>query len=324
MPDYSQILDGELEVRDPGTTSLFARLRGNALAIAAGGSGAPQFQTDALDATVVTEAKLGALAVTTAKIDANAVTQAKFASAAIKQGNLDSTAVADFIILITNNYTLTGGQYVFMPLIGAQTQTAFALAHNGTSATTNLATTTGRITYRYINASPPYDLGDGEFPLFAFAWRRAGKLLAVGVMADPPWAYNGPTRVQVDFEIEGKGYQYHKPLPAASVADAIRRGLLGEYLEAMRHGVIVCREVDQAVKNADMPLFPHPFPGAQPGDDVLLIDPLSPALVDLVELVADGHSAAELIAEGVVVLGEPVDRHGPPGVTVVSAHWRAS
>lgn len=55
---YSAITAGEIDQDSPITTGLMTRLRDNPIAIAAGDSGAPRIQTNALDTGVVTGAKI--------------------------------------------------------------------------------------------------------------------------------------------------------------------------------------------------------------------------------------------------------------------------
>src|SRR3990167_709514 len=62
---------------------------------------------------------------------------------------------------------------------------------------------------RYVQASPPYNLGDGDVPLFVFVVVNSlGKIESTYVAQDPPWANNGPTNIQPDFiDLQGRKFR---------------------------------------------------------------------------------------------------------------------
>lgn len=63
----------------------------------------------------------------------------------------------------------------------------------------------------YVQASPPYDLGDGEIPLFVFVKLDAdGKMSQLSASIDPPWMYNGPTKTNYNKRVNGKKYRLEK------------------------------------------------------------------------------------------------------------------
>ena len=66
----------------------------------------------------------------------------------------------------------------------------------------------------YILASPPYDLGDGEIPLFiCVAVNSNGEIVGSCMAPDPIWAYNGPTNIVGKLHKDGKTYQEKLILP---------------------------------------------------------------------------------------------------------------
>lgn len=105
------------------------------------------------------------------------------------------------------NLTLPGGEYGFYPQTrysGASGNAAQVMVGGqGMSTTFNtnisgyriIAGTTVTIfaQQRYINSSPPFDLGDGEVGGFIFALIDGNGDIQSTYVADvPPWGYNGP------------------------------------------------------------------------------------------------------------------------------------
>lgn len=100
----------------------------------------------------------------------------------------------------TANLTLPGGSYGFYPQVrkdGAGTfSSTIADALSGTSFITNIyidTTGTARAQQRYVQASPPYKIGNVYWGHFIFVLREkvSEKVLASYEAEDPPWAYNG-------------------------------------------------------------------------------------------------------------------------------------
>jgi hypothetical protein len=179
---------------------------------------------------------------------------------------------------------------------------------------------------RYVQSSPPYDLGDGEIPVFVFAQIEAGtgRVLSTYIAPDPPWAYNGPTETAPQLRTpDGRAWRF-KPGCRRAACAALDRLVQG----ARRHATIdelAAHEeaffdqvvpVDQALKNADLAIVPHPFCSA--GDDcrIVLLDP--PATLDLLDRHEDGDHLAAMLHDGDLILGnDPLPRATPPGVVAV-------
>lgn len=136
----------------------------------------------------------------------NSVTQAKMADAAVGQAELKSTVgEVNADSSVPANVTLPGGTYGFYPQVkcGATTTTmAASIASGNTSGT--YATliylsgdaTSGHMVYaqhRYIQASPPYLIGQVIWGHFLFLLRdiATGTVRSAYQAEDPPWAYNG-------------------------------------------------------------------------------------------------------------------------------------
>ena len=133
------------------------------------------------------------------------VTQVKIASASVGQAQLKTTTGA---VSTTNasftNLTLPGGTYGFYPQIkksaGSSYITVISLivavsspAHNATIDYGPNASGTIYAQQRYIQASPPYKIGDTVWGHFLFLLRKitTGEVVSAYEAEDPPWAYNG-------------------------------------------------------------------------------------------------------------------------------------
>ena len=153
MTVYTTITDATLTSGKPGTQAVFRALRDNAIAITEKAAGAP-----VLANAYVTQAMLKT---TTGELSTTTETIA----------------------------TLPGGEYGFWPQQRVNNAANYiyllaTAANVFNSPSLNSTTFTSRISFgmsvgtggdasfvrqRYIQASPPYDLGDGEIPLFIFA-----------------------------------------------------------------------------------------------------------------------------------------------------------
>jgi hypothetical protein len=180
----------------------------------------------------------------------------------------------------------------------------------------------------YFTGSPPYDMGDGEVPLFIYALVEKGTGYICGAWAavDPPWAYNGPTKIIPDLFRNGRGYRRIKDVKLASLSKR-------EQAIALHEAPFIEVEVDMALKMADMPLIPHPYiadPTFLAGKaEVVLLDPMSSLMPVLATVLgqAGPSSILDLIhADGVpadILLGNTaLKRKGPQGVMIVDAGWR--
>jgi hypothetical protein len=152
----------------------------------------------------------------------------------------------------------------------------------------------------YVQSSPPYDLGDGEVPLFLFVEvdKQTGEVVSVVESDDPPWMHNGPTHA------------------IGPVWD--------EDLELWRP-----RTPDE--KNADMDLVPHPFLGSY-REDGSLIDTV-PLIVeptgDFIEHLRrrkdeTGDDLAEMVNKGYILFDNsgPTRHHAPRTTLPVKARMR--
>jgi hypothetical protein len=248
-------------------------------------------------------------------------------------GDVGTTAVTPVVV------TLAGGNYGFYPQgyigSGSQTVTIFGqiAAFNQTSPISQiiLGTSSGSVTayarQYYVQASPPYDLGNGEIPVFAFAaLDSGGRVLHSYVAEDPPWANNGPTDIRADYYRGGKAYARRRTI---ALPPAALRGTPAEriaYLAALEAAPWVDYEITQEIKQADMALLPHPFLQCmQDVAAVVLLDPVGRMAEQLHRLHLQGETIARLLAEDYLQIDNtPLTAQTPPGVQPVRVRWKAT
>lgn len=156
---------------------------------------------------------------------------------------------------------------------------------------------------RYITASPPYNLGDGDTDAFVFLLVNAdGSVRQSYIANDPPWAYNGPTRIfPTHMELDKKTGKLLRKLVRRVKTTVTQEEALADakamktYLEQFRNPKYELVEPDAALKNADMALIPHPFGEVLPeGCSVVLVDPLETQTRDIVQMMQAGESPMSL------------------------------
>ncbi len=184
--------------------------------------------------------------------------------------------------------TGAGGEFGFWPTvkhsISSARRTEISVANSidndsgtcSTTGTVTLGTTflqrfciasqgTGTITVRsrFVQASPPYDIGDGEVHSFIFLLiDNLGKILSGYHAPDPVWANNGPTCIRPEYFKNGKAYRMMKFI------DKLKEFKSPDRIKYME------QEITADFKNSDMALIPHPFQGNDmTGKSVVLIDP---------------------------------------------------
>lgn len=287
------------------------------------------------------------VSIDTNSIQNGAVTQGKLASSSVGIAQL-RTANAG---VSTNTgqalLTLPGGSLGFYPQLNVailgntQTATLGSGVNAATAAIATLAWTTTAVSHialgnsggavstaiqSYFIASPPYNLGDGDIPLFLFAEvDPTGKVVSAYSAPDAPWHYNGPTNIKADSYKDGKAFHNKRQflIEHGSVKNAIAKGMSREQaLDELALSPLVSVEITQAVKNADMNIIPHPFLSKSPGNTVVLIDPVSVMCEKLCVLHECGESVLELLHDGYITLGAKVNRFGPTGVDAISVKWK--
>ena len=298
-------------------------------------------ETDKIDDSAVTTIKINDAAVTAAKILNGHVTVDKLDSAAVTQVKLatalqqNSTTIGPATIV---EITFTGGTYNFMTGLGStaygnstggDTDGMSIAPHNDGAQANKIAfvnaqagaTETYFFQSRYVTASPPYDLGDGEVPLFIFVIidNSTGDIVGVDIAADPPWANNGPTDIRaqrIDIET-GKKFRTVRTSPitisdiksgAATIQDLLDSNMVETEVE-----------ITAAFKNSDMNLVPHPWGNTDmTGKTLALMDPIDDSVImKLMDLYTAGDDVAELFMGNYLRAGTPIPRAGPNGISQV-------
>ena len=331
---WTDIPDTNIEPDKPILATDILAIRDNITAQANGDPGAPQQQT----------AGIADLAVTNAKLATGAVTQQKIANGAVGQSQLKTTEANYSVKTLSEatggprfvSFTTLSGQYGFHPTLkteGSGTPTVFAyIERNGYD---NGSGRVGRITVggggtsdkdayvyqRYVQACPPYDLGDGEVPQFIFAMVNAnGVIEAVCSGQEAPWHNNGPTDIRADYyDKHGRGWR-EEPITETT----IETDEDGDPIPVIRRVGARTIEITQEMKQADMTLIPHPFGGNDmTGKTIILIDPVCRLTHTLAEMHREGTSANRLLHEDYIRIGnDALTRKGPPGVMIVKPKWR--
>ena len=310
MTGYAALSGTQIDADSPLIEDTMIKLRDNPLAMFEGAAGAPRLQTAAMDDSIVTNAKMADNSVGYAEMISGAIHQAELNTS---MGEVSTTSTA------LTNITLPGGQYGFYPSVTSFHPVIYAISGGINTASDSWATnisidiTATSVTQpakarqRYINSSPPYNLGDGDIPLFFFGLMRAGKLVSTYAADVPPWGYNGPTSVMADFkDAHGVKFKRKKTVDKES----------GEVITEIQ-------EITHVIKNADMELIPHPFASTLPGDEVILLNP--PDTLGLLDMHNAGESIAELFSNDYLRFdNSPISRATPAGVKARRYKWRNS
>lgn len=309
MTTYNTISDSMIDGDSIVIDNIFFYLRDNVLALWEGDPSAP---------SKLPTAAIADNAVTAAKIVAGAVGQSEIASGAVHQSELD-TSTGSVSTVSSANLVLPGGSYGFYP----QTRTSSGLndytasianTNDNTSYTTciylNASGGTAYAQQRYVNSSPPINMGDGDIPLFFFAEVAPNGDLRATYCADvPPWLYNGPTKTTPT--------KVYKDAKGGLVKTQTRIVVDPDTKRATAEEI----EVNNDLKNADMDLIPHPFRNAAADSTIVLLDPV--ATEELLLLHNAGEEISDLISQDYIRMdNKALNRSCPNGVMPVSFVWR--
>ena len=324
MTTYTAIPNGDIDADSPLTTGLVNLLRDNPVAMTEGSAGAPKIQAAAMDTdSVVQDA-----------IAANVVGQSEIKTATSQLSKSITGGSTNFL-------SPTGGTYSLHVYMGGNSFSCYGAA--GTYHTLygmkneSGGTLTAYINSIYINASPPYNLGDGDIPLFIYLLiNSAGDVVGSSIAPDPHWAYHGPTNIAGKI-IEGKGVA-RIPQWMAEGFDfqtEIKSGISGRInaaIQRLKASQMVTVVADNAFKNRDMNIVPHPFGVIAPGETVVLLDPVSNFVADLAmykaarDLMPEPDPAGDifkLIESGFITFDNAaLPRTTPAGVIAVNAGWK--
>jgi hypothetical protein len=182
---------------------------------------------------------------------------------------------------------------------------------------------------RYVQASPPYNLGHGDIPLFLFVLLDgSGTINGISVAPDPAWAYHGPTNIAPERrDASGKGYRRYREINGVAFADAIKdAATLQKFMAGELQAEMVEREITYAIKNKDMHLFPHNWVGNNlTGLTAVLVEPTS-ALMDRLAVIHSEAGAQEvrrLVERKYLTIDNtPLPYTSPRGVVACRAAWK--
>ena len=265
----------------------------------------------------------------------NGIVQGDIANGAVGQGEL-ITSTGDVSTSVGSTLlTGPGGEYGFYPTLRASVNPGFHMAAfvspiPATTPVGNILTTlgtsflqrfhlgiqgTGAITARsrFVQASPPYDIGDGDVHSFIFAIVGSnGKVESMYHAPDPPWANNGPTCIKPEY-FRGEKYTVEERVKYINKKGKEEFKLIQvekeRNIKPYRQVCVIDRskdfqdparkskyeqEITNDFKNSDMPLIPHPFQGNDMnGKSIILIDPCSDIVRIAEEMKEDGELASE-------------------------------
>jgi len=332
MAVFTVIPDGDIDPESVIDTPLMTSLRDNPIAITEGAAGAPRVQNAALAGY-----PWGA-----GDIAANSLTAAELADAAVGQAQLKTaTSTQSQAITTQGAITPTGGNYTTNWFLGSNNVAGYvkAVSEGSTAPTRYVFETTAATVYlptRYIQASPPYDLGDGNIHKFVYALidNVTSEVVATSIAADPPWAYHSSVNITPQrIDRRGRSFRFERLKPAAvesikSIDEAMKLSITDRDLYmAWRRGETPVSEIEitTAYKNKGMPEVPHPFQVEDlPGRTVVMFDPMdSSIMLDIAALQDAGENVSELIHTNKFVIGNTaLNRAAPPGVMPVAARWR--
>lgn len=274
------------------------------------------------------------------------ITQGGIGAGAVHQSELD-TSVGSVSSSSSSDTTLTlpGGSYGFYP----QFRGAFVFTDAYVQmVATDLGISTGFTTHvtirspdgvdiyaqqRYINASAPFDLGDGEVQNFTFLLMNAdGSINSTYIAPTPPWIYNGSHSVVGKPHDDGKnGKQYGRHVrdvqklarsSGKTLIDLIKEGLLDE--EKLAASPKVFEKIEPLDKNVDMAEIPHPFSGQTDTSRIVLLDPMSSLNGMINELQQVGEDVVDLVTNYLVIDNDHNGRSSSPNVKPVNFRLKNS
>lgn len=315
---WTTIPDSDIDADSPITTGLMTALRNNVASAFAKDSDAPQLANDY-------------------------VTSAMIAASAVGQSELKTTTASQSLsipVSTPSTLSLTGGVYGFNvgARSGASSFTNYRCATGGASYATTESIThndtsahTAYFYHGYVQASPPYNLGDGDIPLFVYLVvdNSSGKAESISVAPEASWHYNGHTDIRATRKdnVSGRSWkevpQIISDLNDANLTrqEAVRLGVYTRdvIIDRLLSDNIVEMEITQSIKQADMNIIPHPYTfNNLRGKTVVMLDPVSPLTEKLLYMHESGEDVLQLIEGEKITFGNTaLNRAMPSGVMAV-------
>ena len=352
-PVYDDLNDEEIDAESPLTESVMTRLRDNTRATFRADPTVPDAElcliegqrTGSNDTTKVFQPDgSGGINVQEISLGSNVVNQSQ----------LDSSVQSITNIFASGNTNLSGGQYGFTletREVGSgfgSVMYAFELGSSGYQSRVGVDETTAGMTIdvrqRSIDSSPPFDLGDGNIPLFIYAEiKNDGTIGRVSTSRIPPWAYNGPTRVRPDMwkmdkegnlndkklivsdlELIMERYNRHTIMKTAiPPEDDITKFTEDDFKRYSEHTITVPVSMSRKNKDIDIPGLNQPFSSHTDVKEVILLDP--PDTGRLEEMFKQDVDIGRLIVDKhIEISNRKLSRSTPEGVNAHSFSWRNS
>lgn len=278
-----------------------------------------------------------------ASVITGTIATSQIAASAISQSKLKTTSGQVSIGAPNSaNFVLPGGEYGFYPTLrvgGSGGDMEARIVKQFTSGTTFesriwlsaiIGPGNAEAEQRYIQASPPYNLGDGDIPLFIFLLlNSSGEIMASYIAPEAPWHNNGPTNIRADrYTADGRSFKKMSRFYAehGSIKSALSKGIkLPQCISEIEMGGFEEIEVTQAIKNADMSIIPHPFLSLSAGDSVIILNPVGDLMESLLVIHESGESISDIINDGYIKLGSEIKNlRSPVGVTPINFSWKLS
>ena len=270
--------------------------------------------------------------VNAAAIAANAVGASEIAAGAVHTSELNTSTASTSTTVLELIFNMTGGMYVFAPQYknsggnsyGYGLATRAHRVFSSTYTTSNSFAAVNNTAYaqwRYVAASPPHDMGDGDIPAFIFAVIDNATVVveSIAFAEEPVWLANGPTNAMPDFWRKGKKFKVVKqiPLSFAALSEVERMIAISELPD-------VEVEITNTMIHADMDLIPHPFQGNDlTGKTVVMLDPVSLVVRQLYELDKAGEDVHSIIRDEYINIGNTaLNRVTPAGLLIPETTWK--
>jgi len=309
------------------TASKLNNMFNNLIAIADGDTGAPNYVA----------ASYGSGIFAVADIAPDAAGRSEFKTTTAQQ-----SVLVDSTTNVSPELSFTGGDYTVGFWYGSNS--AFGGnhrdkgAHDGTfDSIIQFRGSGGNIFVlsRYVQASPPYNLGDGDVPLFMFYNRdnNTQQILQTSIAEDPPWFAYGPHKLGPEGNYQKYLGVWGKSQDEIIVSETLRNQVIEQgrkfnNLTQTEQSNILKAPYSQVEKNIDMPFVPHPFNGTNPTNKTFMVNPYDNTIVqDLITIhkygANDKDSLSNLLYDNYFTV-KPIDKNFnvPNSVGMVDIAWR--
>ena len=300
--------------------------------------------------------------IVSAMFSSGAVDQTAIGSAAVGQAQIKNSNPEQSVSIPTDGtgvITITGGYWLMGWQIRAASSSGtdeleFTMGRYGIVGNTEAGpfasfrhiggttgSNTGYFKGNYITASPPHDLGYGQFDTFVFLLIDSnGNVIGTTISSDAPWIYNGPTNVAPDgYEKDGRPYKMVREIEFQamqqnlSLQQIIGQGFAQKNIDAVldkfKSDKLQKVYIDENLKHKDKDIVPHPFIGNDlTGKTVVALNPVSKLMQRLSNLYnqlkfSDDFSFADefFYSNRLIIDNVPIPQNGgfPAAVKCVNA-----